>query len=212
MDQLKEIAESLVEGQADRVRELTQAAIDAHTNVEEILNEGLIAGMNVVGDQFKREEIYLPEVLFAARAMKAGMDLLEPLLLTAKTKPKGKIILGTVAGDVHDIGKNLVAVMLKGAGFEVTDLGVGVAAEQFIEAAKQQGARLIGMSALLGTTMQNMRTTIEALEAEGLKGQIKTMIGGAIVTQSFADKIGADGYAPDAGSAVDKARELSGLS
>lgn len=212
MDQLKEIAESLVEGQADRVRELTQAAIEAHTNVEEILNEGLIAGMNVVGDQFKREEIYLPEVLFAARAMKAGMDLLEPLLLTAKTKPKGKIILGTVAGDVHDIGKNLVAVMLKGAGFEVTDLGVGVAAEQFIEAAKQQGARLIGMSALLGTTMQNMRTTIEALEAAGLKGQIKTMIGGAIVTQSFADKIGADGYAPDAGSAVDKARELSGLS
>jgi len=212
MDQLKEIAESLVEGQADRVRELTQAAIETHTDVEKILNEGLIAGMNVVGDQFKREEIYLPEVLFAARAMKAGMDLLEPLLLTAKTKPKGKIILGTVSGDVHDIGKNLVAVMLKGAGFEVTDLGVGVAAEQFIEAAKQQGARLIGMSALLGTTMQNMQTTIEALEAAGLKGQIKTMIGGAIVTQSFADKIGADGYAPDAGSAVDKARELSGLS
>ena len=212
MDELKEIAENLIEGEVDKVRELIQAALDRGIEVERILNEGLIAGMTVIGEQFKREEIYLPEVLFAARAMQAGMDIVEPLLLSSGAEPKGKIILGTVKGDVHDIGKNLVAVMLKGAGFEVIDVGVDTDAEKFIDAAREQGARLIGMSALLGTTMQSMQTTIEALEAAGLKGQIKTMIGGAIVTQSFADKIGADGYAPDAGSAVDKARELLGLS
>lgn len=212
MDELKQITENLIEGEVDKIKELTQAAVDKGIAVEKILNEGLIAGMTVVGEQFKSEEIYLPEVLFAARAMKAGMEILEPLLLSSGAEPKGKIILGTVKGDVHEIGKNLVAVMLKGAGFEVIDLGVGVAAEQFIEAAREQGAWLIGMSALLGTTMQNMQTTVEALEAAGLKGQIKTMIGGAIVTQSFADKIGADGYAPDAGAAVDKAKELLGLS
>jgi 5-methyltetrahydrofolate--homocysteine methyltransferase len=212
MDELKEIAENLIEGEVDKVKDLTQAALDKGIEVEKLLNEGLIAGMTVVGEQFKKEEIYLPEVLFAARAMKAGMEILEPLLVSSGTEPKGKIILGTVKGDVHDIGKNLVAVMLKGAGFEVIDLGVGVAAEQFIEAAREQGSRLIGMSALLGTTMQSMQTTIETLEAAGLKGEIKTMIGGAIVTQGYADKIGADGYASDAGSAVDKAKELLGLS
>ena len=212
MDELKEIAENLIEGEVDKVKELIQAALDRGIEAEKILNEGLIAGMNTIGEQFKSEEIYLPEVLFAARAMKAGMDIVEPLLLSSGAEPKGKIILGTVKGDVHDIGKNLVAVMLKGAGFEVIDVGVDTNAEKFIDAAREQGARLIGMSALLGTTMQSMQTTIEALEAAGLKGQIKTMIRGAIVTQSFADKIGADGYAPDAGSAVDKARELLGLS
>jgi len=212
MDELKEIADNLIEGEADKVGELIQAAIDKGIGVEKILNEGLIVGMTVVGQQFKKEEIFLPEVLFAARAMKAGLELLEPLLLSIGTASKGKVVLGTVKGDVHDIGKNLVAVMLKGAGFEVIDIGVDTPAERFIEAAREQGARLIGMSALLGTTMQNMQTTITALEEAGLKGQIKTMIGGAIVTQSFADKIGADGYAPDAASAVDKAKELLGLS
>lgn len=212
MDELKEIAESLIEGEADKVREATQAAVDKGISVEKILNEALIAGMTVIGEQFKKEEVFLPEVLFAARAMKAGMELLEPLLVSTGTEPKGKVILGTIKGDVHDIGKNLVAVMLKGAGFEVIDLGVGVAGEQFVDAAREHGAQLIGMSALLGTTMQNMQDTIEALGKEGLKGQIKTIIGGAIVTQSFADKIGADGYAPDAASAVDKAKELLGLS
>jgi len=212
MDELKKIAENLIEGEVDQVKELIQAALDKGIEVEKILNEGLIAGMTVIGEQFKKEEIYLPEVLFAARAMKGGMEILEPLLVSAGAEPKGKIILGTVKGDVHDIGKNLVAIILKGTGFEVIDLGVDIPAEKFIDAAKESGARLIGMSALLGTTMQNMQTTIEALEAAGLKGQIKTMIGGAIVTQSYADKIGADGYAPDAGSAVDKAKELLGLS
>ena len=212
MDELKKIAENLIEGEVDQVKELIQAALDKGIEVEKILNEGLIAGMTVVGEQFKKEEIYLPEVLFAARAMKGGMEILEPLLVSAGAEPKGKIILGTVKGDVHDIGKNLVAIILKGTGFEVIDLGVDIPAEKFIDAAKESGARLIGMSALLGTTMQNMQTTIEALDTAGLKGQIKTMIGGAIVTQSYADKIGADGYAPDAGSAVDKAKELLGLS
>ena len=212
MDELKKIAKNLIEGEVDQVKELIQAALDKGIEVEKILNEGLIAGMTMVGEQFKKEEIYLPEVLFAARAMKGGMEILEPLLVSAGAEPKGKIILGTVKGDVHDIGKNLVAIILKGTGFEVIDLGVDIPAEKFIDAAKESGARLIGMSALLGTTMQNMQTTIEALDTAGLKGQIKTMIGGAIVTQSYADKIGADGYAPDAGSAVDKAKELLGLS
>lgn len=212
MNELKEIGENLINGQAPKVRELTQAALDKGIEIEKILNEGLIAGMMEVGERFKREEIYLPEVLFAARAMKAGMEVLEPLLLSAGAQPRGKIILGTVKGDVHDVGKNLVGIMLKGAGFEVIDLGVDIAPEKFIDAAKEQGARLIGMSALLGTTIPVMKSTIEALEAAGLKGQIRTMIGGAIVTQSYADKIGADGYAPDAASAVDKAKELLGLS
>jgi len=212
MNELKEIGENLINGQAPKVRELTQAALDKGIEIEKILNEGLIAGMMEVGERFKREEIYLPEVLFAARAMKAGMEVLEPLLLSAGAQPIGKIILGTVKGDVHDVGKNLVGIMLKGAGFEVIDLGVDIAPEKFIDAAKEQGARLIGMSALLGTTIPVMKSTIEALEAAGLKGQIRTMIGGAIVSQSYADKIGADGYAPDAASAVDKAKELLGLS
>jgi len=212
MGELKEIAENLIEGEVDKVGELIKAAIDKGIVAAEILNDGLIAGMTVVGDQFKKEEIFLPEVLFAARAMKAGMAILEPLLLSAGTEPKGKVVLGTIKGDVHDIGKNLVAVMLKGAGFEVIDIGVDTPAERFIEAAREQGAKLIGMSAMLGTTMQNMKTTIEVLEKAGLKGEVKTMIGGAIVTQSFADKIGADGYAPDAASAADKAKELLGLS
>lgn len=212
MNELKEIGENLINGQAPKVRELTQAALDKGIEIEKILNEGLIAGMMEVGERFKREEIYLPEVLFAARAMKAGMEVLEPLLLSAGAQPRGKIILGTVKGDVHDVGKNLVGIMLKGAGFEVIDLGVDIAPEKFIDVAKEQGARLIGMSALLGTTIPVMKSTIEALEAAGLKGQIRTMIGGAIVSQSYADKIGADGYAPDAASAVDKAKELLGLS
>ena len=212
MNELKELQANLIEGQADKVKELTQAAVAKGIGVEKILNEGLIAGMAVVGERFKREEVYLPEVLFAGRAMKAGMEVLEPLLLSAGSKPLGKVILGTVKGDVHDIGKNLVGIMLKGAGLEVIDLGVDVAPETFVNAAKQEGAPLIGMSALLGTTIHSMKDTVEALASAGLKGQIRAMVGGALVTQSYADSIGADGYAPDAASAVDKAKELLGLS
>ncbi|GAH80452.1 unnamed protein product [marine sediment metagenome] len=177
-----------------------------------MLDNGLIAGMTVVGKLFKENEVFLPEVMMSAKAMDVGMAVLEPLLLkSGKHESKGKVALGTVQGDVHSIGKNLVGIVLKGAGFEVVDLGVNTPTERFVEAA-QNGAQIIGMSALLTTTMQHMQPVIDALDkAAGLKGRVKTMIGGCIVTQAYADSIGADGYAPDAGSAVDKAKELMGL-
>lgn len=210
MDTLDAIRENLIKGQAPKVTELTRAALDEGVGVEKVLNEGLIAAMAVVGRRFEREEIYLPEVLFAARAMLAGMDVLEPLLVGAGVEPIAKVALGTVQGDVHSIGKTLVGIMLKGAGFEVIDLGIDVPPEKFVDAA-EEGAALIGMSALTSTTRLAMKTTIEALEAAGLKERIKTMVGGAIVTQAYADQIGADGYASDAVSAVAKAKELLGL-
>jgi 5-methyltetrahydrofolate--homocysteine methyltransferase len=210
--ELQAIAENLIEGEANKVRELIQAALDSGIEAEDILNEGLIAGMGVIGEEFKKEEIYLPEVLFAARAMKAGMELLAPLLASAGHESIGRIVLGTVQGDVHDIGKNLVSIMLQGAGFEVIDLGTDTPPQSFVDAVKEHQAPLVGMSALVGTTIPFMKTTIEALEAAGLKGRVKTMIGGAIVTQDYADKIGADGYASDAATAVDEARRLLGLS
>jgi len=211
MDTLEAIRENLTKGQAPKVSELIQAAVDEGMGVDKILNEGLISTMSVIGEQFKKEEIYLPEVLFAARAMLAGMEILEPLLVSAGVEPIAKIALGTVKGDIHNIGKNLVGIMMKGAGFEVVDLGIDVPPEKFVDAA-QEGARVIGISALTSTTMLGMRPVIEALETAGLKGKVKTMVGGAIVTQAFADRIGADSYAPDAVSAVAKAKELLGLS
>ena len=211
MDTLQAIAENLKEGQADRVKELTQAAVDEGISASDVLDKGLIGGMTVVGKLFKENEVFLPEVMQAAKAMDAGMEVLAPLLLkSGGQKVKGKIVLGTVAGDVHSIGKNLVGVVLRGAGFEVTDLGINTPTQKFVDAALN-GAQIIGMSALLTTTMQNMKIVVEALEKAGLKGRTKTMIGGCIVTQEYADSIGADGYAPDAGSAVDKAQELLGL-
>ncbi len=211
MNTLQAITENLKEGQAAKVKELTQAALDEGINPEDVLDNGLIAGMTVVGKLFKENEVFLPEVMMSAKAMDAGMAVLEPLLLkSGKRESKGKVALGTVQGDVHSIGKNLVGIVLKGAGFEVTDLGVNIPTEKFVEAA-QSGAQIIGMSALLTTTMQHMQPVIDALEKAGLKGRVKTMIGGCIVTQEYADSIGADGYAPDAGSAVDKAKELMGL-
>ena len=169
-----------------------------------------MAGMAVIAERFKKEEIYLPEVLFAARAMKAGMDVLEPLLAGAGVKPVAKMVLGTVKGDIHDIGKNLVGVMMRGAGFEVIDIGIDAPPDKFVAAVRQHRARLVGMSALTGMTMPAMKTTVEAFDAAGLRGQVKIMVGGAIVTQSYADSIGADGYAPDAALAVDKAKQLLG--
>lgn len=211
MNTLQAIAENLKEGQADKVKELTQAALGEGISADNVLDNGLIAGMTVVGKLFKENEIFLPEVMMSAKAMDAGMAVLEPILLKSGThESKGKVALGTVQGDVHSIGKNLVGIVLKGAGFEVTDLGVSTPTEKFVEAA-QNGAQIIGMSALITTTMQNMKTVVETLEKAGLKGRVKTMIGGCIVTQQYADSIGADGYAPDAGSAVDKAKELMGL-
>ena len=211
MDTLQAIAESLKEGQAAKVKELTQAALDEGMSASDVLDNGLIAGMTVVGKLFKENEVFLPEVMMSAKAMDAGMTVLEPILLKGgKRESKGKIVLGTVQGDVHSIGKNLVGICLRGAGFDVTDLGVNIPTEKFVEAAKN-GAQIIGMSALLTTTMQHMEPVIEALDKAGLKDKVKTIIGGCIVTQQYADSIGADGYATDAGSAVDKAKELMGL-
>ena len=208
MVELGEVAEKLIAGKADEVRSLVKEAIDEGQDVSKILNEGLVAGMSVVGEKFKKNEFYVPEVLIAARAMKAGMGLLNPILLEKNIKGVGTMVLGTVRGDLHDIGKNLVGMMLEGAGFEVIDLGVDVASEKFIQAAKEKNANLVGLSALLTTTMLAMKDVTQAVEKAGLKGKVKVMIGGAPITQDYADEIGADGYAPDAASAADTAKEL----
>lgn len=200
---LEQIAESLIKGQAPAVKELTQKAVDDGMSVEEILNDGLVAGMSVIGDRFKRNEVYIPEVLIAARAMNAGMEIIKPLLKESGVKAKGTVCCATVKGDLHDIGKNLVCMMLEGAGYEVVDLGVNCEPEKFVKAAQDSNADAIGMSALLTTTMTNMKATIDAFQEAGLRDKIKIMVGGAPLTQNFADEIGADGYAPDAASAVD---------
>lgn len=205
MADLQALAEAIIAGDQQAVA-LTQAALDEGVAPETILEEGLIAGMNIVGKRFKANEFYIPEVLIAARAMKMAMEILEPKLAEAGVEPLGKAVLGTVKGDLHDIGKNLVMMMLKGAGFNVTDAGTDVAAEDFVVKAKESGAQIVGLSALLTTTMPSMEKTIQALKDAGVN--VKVMIGGAPVTQSFADKIGADGYAPDAASAVDLAKSL----
>ena len=208
MADLNAIADNLIKGQAPKVEELVQAALDDKTPVREILHEGLIKGMSVVGEKFKNNEFYVPEVLIAARAMKAGMALIRPRLIEEKVEPLGKASIGTVRGDLHDIGKNLVSMMLEGAGFEVIDLGVDVSPEKFLESVTEQGAQVICMSALLTTTMPSMKTTVDAVKEAGITDKVKTMIGGAPVTQAYADQIGADGYAPDAASAADTAKEL----
>jgi len=208
MADLKQIAENLIQGKAPQVKELVQKAVDEGEDVQKILNEGLLRGMNVVGDKFKKNEFYIPEVLIAARSMKEGMQILRPLLTEKNIKGVGTVVLGTVKGDLHDIGKNLVRMMLEGAGFEVVDLGVDVAPEKFVQVAEEKNADIIGLSALLTTTMPAMKDVVSSLNKPDLEGKIKVMIGGAPVTQDYADEIGADGYAPDAASAVDKAKEL----
>ncbi|MCM8818134.1 MAG: corrinoid protein [Candidatus Omnitrophica bacterium] len=209
-DLLGNIKEAIVKGDMKKTEEFVDKAIKENLPIEKILNEGLIAGMMIVGEKFKNNEFYVPEVLIAARAMNKGMSLLEPFIVQAGIKPIAKLAIGTVKGDLHDIGKNLVVMMWKGAGFEVIDLGIDVPPEKFIEAAKS-GAKVIGMSALLTTTMIQMKETIDILKKEGIRDNVKIIIGGAPVTQEFADEIGADGYAPDAASAVDKVKELLSL-
>jgi 5-methyltetrahydrofolate--homocysteine methyltransferase len=209
---LDQIAKELFVGNAKAVAELTQKALSEGFSPQEILNEGMIKGMNEVGVKFKANEIYVPEVLIAARAMKAGMEILKPKLAETGVEPVGKMIIGTVKGDLHDIGKNLVAMMMEGAGFEVIDLGIDVPAEKFIQAIEEYQPQLVGMSALLTTTMIQIRENIKAFQEASIRDQVKVMIGGAPVTQKFADEVGADGYAPDAASAVDKAKELLGIS
>jgi len=212
MTKLEEMAKSLIEGQDDKVAELTKMALAEGIGAAEIMNNGLIAGMNVVGARFKEADIFIPEVMLAAKAMTAGMEILQPLLVGSDSQSMGKVILGTVSGDVHKIGKNLVGIMLTGAGFEVIDLGEGVPPQKFIETVVGEQASLIAMSALLTLTMPVMKETIEELKEAGLENQVKTLVGGATVNQEFADEIGADGYAPDAVSAVQKAKELLNLS
>jgi len=206
MADLKALAEAVIKGDANEAVTITKEAIGEHMPAGKILNEGLVAGMDVVGVRFKNNEIYIPEVLIAARAMKMAMQILEPELVKAGVKPVGSFVVGTVQGDLHDIGKNLVAMMMKGAGFEVIDLGVDVATDKFVERVKSSGAQLVGISTLLTTTMPSMEKTLKAIKNSGLKA--KVLVGGAPVTQSYADKIGADGYAPDAASAVDVAKRL----
>ena len=203
---LKALSEAVIKGDPVTAVKITTEAIAEKMPAETILRQGLIAGMDVIGVRFKNNEIYIPEVLIAARAMKMAMAVLEPELARAGVKPIGKFVIGTVQGDQHDIGKNLVMMMLKGAGFEVIDLGIDVPSQKFIDRTKESGAQLVGMSTLLTTTMPNMEKTLKALKTAGLG--IKVMVGGAPVTQNYADKIGADGYASDAASAVDVAKRL----
>ncbi len=210
MANMREIADMLKAGRAPKVKELVNRALEEGVSAAEILNEGLIVGMGEIGVLFKNNEVYVPEVLIAARAMYAGLDILKPLLVASGVEPVGKVAIGTVKGDLHDIGKNLVAMMLEGAGFEVIDLGIDVSPEQYVDAVENKGAQIIAMSALLTTTMPNMRGTVELLKAKGLRDRAKVMIGGAPVTQAYADEIGADGYSDDAASAVDLAKSLIG--
>ena len=204
------LQQAIIKGKNKDAEALTQALIDEGMGAKTILDEGLVPGMNVVGEKFKNNEYYVPEVLIAARAMKTAMGLLKPLLVAAKVEPKGKVAIGTVRGDLHDIGKNLVAMMLEGAGFEIIDLEVDVTPEQFVQAVNEKGADIVAMSALLTTTMPSMGETVNALKEAGVRDKAKVMIGGAPVTQQYADEIGADGYSPDAASAVDLALELVG--
>jgi 5-methyltetrahydrofolate--homocysteine methyltransferase len=207
---LQEIASNLYEGEDELVADLVQQALDQKMKPEDILAGGLVAGMDQVGKDFKAGDLYVPEVLIAARAMHAGMDVLRPFLADSDASSAGKLIIGTVKGDLHDIGKNLVKMMVEGAGFETVDLGTDIEPAGFVAAVKEHKPDLLGMSALLTTTMVNMKATIEALEEAGVRNSVKIMVGGAPVTKKFAEQIGADAYAPDAASAVDMARELVG--
>lgn len=206
MVDLNKVSESLQRGDAEKVEELVKQALEENLLPKDILENGLIKGMDIIGAKFKKNEVYVPEVLIAARAMHAGMSILRPKLAETGVKNIGKIAIGTVKGDLHDIGKNLVKMMLEGAGFEVIDLGIDVSVDKFVEAVKMHQPNIVGMSALLTTTMINMAEVIKALEAAGLRDKVKIMIGGAPITQNYADQIGADGYSPDAASAVDKAK------
>ena len=205
---LMQISEAIIEGNVDDIVDLTEEALDGGSSPEEVLNQGLMAGMDHVGVEFKAGNMFVPEVLRSAKAMQAAMDVLRPMLTKAGVKHTGKLLLGTVKGDLHDIGKNLVGMMCEGAGFEVTDLGKDISPEQFVAAIKEQQPDVLGMSALLTTTMRTMGHTIKALEEAGLRDRVKVMVGGAPVTQLFADQIKADGYAPNAAAASELARKL----
>jgi 5-methyltetrahydrofolate--homocysteine methyltransferase len=209
MEALSQLKNAVLNGEYTKAGPLTEEALKGGASAETVLNQCLITAMDRVGDLFKEGEIYVPEVLLAAKAMQAGMNVLKPELLKDGVESRGKVVVGTVRGDLHDIGKNLVAMMLEGAGFEIIDLGNDVPAEEFVEAAEKNGAQVIGMSALLTTTMHVMKETVDLLKAKKLNGKVKTMIGGAPVTSAFASEIGVDGYGDDAATAVDIAKRLT---
>lgn len=204
---IEEISGFLQKGRAKNVKALVQQALDEGLDPKEILNEGLLSGMMIIGEKFKKNEVFVPEVLVAARAMNAGITILEPKLIEIGNEPVGKAVIGTVKGDLHDIGKNLVTMMLKGAGFEVYDIGIDVEAEAFIDKAEEIGADVICMSALLTTTMPNMQTVIDLLKEKGLREKYIIMVGGAPVNESFSEQIGADFYTPDAATAAEVAKK-----
>jgi 5-methyltetrahydrofolate--homocysteine methyltransferase len=208
MYDFKPIADALIGCDEPKVLELVQSALDQGVAAKEILNDGLIAGMDIVGEKMENEDMFIPEVLMAAKAMGAAVNILKPLLAATDMKARGKVVIGTVRGDLHDIGKNLVAMMLESAGFEVHNLGVDISADKFIEEISVNNAEILCISALLTTTMPMMKETIDQVLEKGLRDKVKILVGGAPVTQNFADKIGADGYAPDAGSAVKLAKAL----
>ncbi|MBM3791250.1 MAG: cobalamin-binding protein [Acidobacteria bacterium] len=205
---LEDIAGSLIRGDADAVARLTREALDGGVDPKSLLRDALIAGMDTVGGRFRSNEIFIPEVLIAARAMKAGMQHLEPVLAACGVRPVGRCLIGTVSGDIHDIGKNLVTMMLRGGGFEVIDLGVNVPLEGFLDGIERHRPHIVGMSALLTTTMVQMQVNIEEFRRAGLTDRLKVMVGGAPVSESFARQIGADGFAADAAGAKDEARAL----
>jgi 5-methyltetrahydrofolate--homocysteine methyltransferase len=198
----------VVNGDLDKVKDLAKSLVDSGANPLEIINEGLIAGMNIVGPRFKNGEMFVPEVLMSAKAMSAGLEIVKSVLNGMEIPSIGTVIIGTVKGDLHDIGKNLVAMMLESSGFKVINLGVDLSAEQFAQAIKEYNPEIVAMSALLTTTMMQMRATIELLIENGLRDKVKVVIGGAPISQQFADQIGADGYAPDAASATDLCKQI----
>ncbi len=210
MAKYQDLADAIIAGDNVKSKEVTQKLVDSGVKATEILNGGLVPGMDVVGVKFKANEMYIPEVLIAARAMHAAMDIIKPLLVEAGAIMKGTIVVGTVQGDLHDIGKNLVCMMLEGGGYTVIDAGVDVPGDKFIEEVKKSGAKVVGLSALLTTTMPSMKDVIIALKADAATKDVKVMVGGAPLTQEYADSIGANGYAPDASSAVDVAKKLIG--
>ncbi|WZL79710.1 corrinoid protein [Eubacteriales bacterium mix99] len=208
MDLLSEISGFLQQGRAKNVKELVQKAIDEGMDPKSILDHGLLDGMGIIGEKFKNNEVYVPEVLIAARAMYAGMEVLKPILTQTGVESKGKVVLGTVKGDLHDIGKNLVRMMMEGRGLEVIDLGIDVSPEKFVEAAKENNAQIIACSALLTTTMTEMKNVVETAKESGIRDQVTIMVGGAPVTDNFCKSIGADIYTPDAASAAEEAARV----
>ena len=206
----EQIADEVQKGNAVATSQLIEQALGKGETAESILYNGLVEGMNIVSDKFKNNECFIPEVLVSARAMSQGLERLKPLLAAANVEPRGKVVMGSIQGDLHDIGKNIVGMLLQGAGYEIIDLGVDVAVQKFVDAAKERQADVVGLSSLLTTTMVNMQSVITGLEGAGIRSAVKVIIGGAPVTAAFAEKIGADGYAPDAASAIDLVDGLLG--